>query len=76
VLGAVGNAVVLVLLPLASAGLCTYSLLRIDQLPVVPVLAGLAAALLGVRAQVAIREMLELRDAVRYSHSSAPPAPR
>jgi len=67
------NVLVLVLLPLAGSALCALSLLQLGQIPVVPVLIGLSSIALGGLAHSALRELLELRDAVQRSHSNPPP---
>lgn len=69
------NLLVLVVLPLAACALCAWSLLEIDQPPVVPLLCGIASLALGGFSHVALHELLELRDAITRSHSNPPPAP-
>jgi hypothetical protein len=69
------NLLVLVVLPLAGCVLCAFSLAQIDQLPIVPVLCAFAALGLGGSCHVALKELLELRDAITRSHSNPPPAP-
>jgi hypothetical protein len=69
------NLIVLVALPLAGSVLCAWSLLQISQVPIVPGLCALAALGLGATSHVALKELLELRDAITRSHSNPPPAP-
>jgi hypothetical protein len=68
------NIVVLVLLPLAGSVLCAISLVQLRHLPLVPMAVALACIGLGVAAHVSLRELMDLRDAVRRSHSHPPPA--
>jgi hypothetical protein len=69
------NLVVLVVLPLVACALCAWSLIEIDQPPLVPLLCGIASLALGGFSHVALHELLELRDAITRSHSNPPPAP-
>jgi hypothetical protein len=69
------NAAMLVALPLAGCVLCAYSLLALSQIPLLPLLCGGVAALLGVQSHNAIGELLDLREAIERSHSNPPPAP-
>lgn len=69
------NLLVLLFLPLAGCALCTWSLIELEQLPVVPVLCVLGCVGLGGNSQLALGELLELREAVTRSHSNPPPAP-
>jgi hypothetical protein len=69
------NLLVLLFLPLAGCALCTWSLIELEQLPVVPVLCVLGCVGLGGSSQLALGELLELREAVTRSHSNPPPAP-
>ena len=69
------NLMVLVALPLAGSVLCAWSLLQISQAPIVPGLCALAALGLGSTSHVALKELLELRDAITRSHSNPPAAP-
>lgn len=69
------NLVILVVLPLAGCVLCTWSLLQVEQAPIVPVLCALLAIGLGGSSHLALKELLELRDAITRSHSNPPPAP-
>lgn len=68
------NIVILVLLPLAGCVLCAMSLIQLKLLPLVPMAVGLAVLGLGVAAHVSLRELSELSDAVRRSHSNPPAA--
>jgi hypothetical protein len=68
------NLVVLVALPLAGSVLCAWSLVQISQAPIVPGLCAIAALGLGGTSHVALKELLELRDAITRSHSNPPPA--
>ncbi len=68
------NLVVLVLLPLAGCVLCAWSLVEVDQAPVVPGLCALATLGLGSNCHLALKELLELREAITRSHSNPPPA--
>lgn len=70
------NGALLLGLPLLGCALCAWSLLRIDQLPVVPVVCALASAGLGVFTFLALRRLLDLREAIMQSHSDRPPAAR
>jgi hypothetical protein len=72
---AIGNLLVLVALPLLGCALCAWSLLLIDQWPIVPVLCALGSIGLGSSSQMALGELLDLRDAITRSHSNPPPAP-
>jgi hypothetical protein len=67
---------VLVLLPLCASGLCAWSLFEVDQLPVLPLLAGVGSAGLGAWAYNSLAEARRLSEAVRMSHTSIPPAYR
>jgi hypothetical protein len=67
------NLIVLVLLPLGGSALCAMSLMQLGQVPVIPVLIGLGSIALGGMAHSALRELLDLRDAVQRSHSAPPP---
>jgi hypothetical protein len=69
------NLLVLVVLPLAGSMLCAWSLVQLEQPPVVPVLCALASLGLGGSCHLALKELLELRDAITRSHSNPPPAP-
>jgi hypothetical protein len=69
------NLFVLVVLPFAGCVLCTWSLLQVDQVPIVPVLCAVGALALGGNSHFALKELLELRDAITRSHSNPPPAP-
>ena len=69
------NLLVLLFLPLAGCALCTWSLIELEQLPIVPVLCVLGCVGLGGNSQLALGELLELREAVTRSHSNPPPAP-
>jgi hypothetical protein len=69
------NLFVLVVLPFAGCVLCTWSLLQVDQAPIVPVLCAIGALALGGNSHLALKELLELRDAITRSHSNPPPAP-
>jgi hypothetical protein len=69
------NLAALVVLPLMGCVLCTVSLIGVQQLPAVPVLCALGTLGLGAQSHVALRELLELREAVTRSHSHPPPAP-
>ena len=53
-----------------------WSLLEIDQPPMVPALCAHRLARRSARiSHVALNELLELRDAITRSHSNPPPAP-
>jgi hypothetical protein len=69
------NLLALIGLPLLGCVLCTWSLLQIEHVPVLPVASGLAVLGLGAFAQTALGELMELRDAVTRSHSNPPPEP-
>jgi hypothetical protein len=69
------NLLVLVVLPLLACVLCAWSLVQISQPPIVPGLCALATLGLGGSSHVALKELLELRDAITRSHSNPPPAP-
>jgi hypothetical protein len=69
------NLLVLLFLPLAGCALCTWSLIELEQLPIVPVLCVLGCVGLGGNSQLALGELLELREAVTRSHSNPPPQP-
>jgi hypothetical protein len=69
------NLLVLVLLPLTACVLCAWSLIQVDQPPIVPALCALGCIGLGSLSHVALSELLELRDAITRSHSNPPPAP-
>jgi hypothetical protein len=69
------NAAMMIALPLVGCFLCAYSLLAVSQIPLVPLVCGGVAALLGVQSHNAIRELLDLREAIERSHSNPPPAP-
>ena len=69
------NLLVLVLLPLAACVLCTWSLIQIDQPPIVPALCAAACIGLGGMSHVAVNELLELREAITRSHSNPPAEP-
>jgi hypothetical protein len=69
------NLVVLVALPLLACVLCAWSLMQISQPPLVPALCALATLGLGSSCHVALKDLLELRDAITRSHSNPPPAP-
>jgi hypothetical protein len=69
------NLLVLVLLPLAACMLCAWSLIQIDQPPIVPALSAAGCIGLGGMSLVAVNELLELRDAITRSHSNPPPEP-
>ncbi len=68
------NIIVLVLLPLTGSVLCSISLVQLRHLPLVPMAVALASVGLGIAAHVSLRELMDLRDAVRRSHSHPPPA--
>jgi hypothetical protein len=69
------NLLVLVVLPFTGCVLCAWSLVQVEQAPVVPVLCALASLGLGGSCHLALKELLELRDAITRSHSNPPPAP-
>jgi hypothetical protein len=69
------NLLVLVVLPLAACALCVFSLVQIHQVPIVPGLCVLATAGLGSASHFALKELLDLRDAITRSHSNPPAAP-
>jgi hypothetical protein len=68
------NLIVLVLLPLTGCALCAWSLIQVNQPPVVPLLCAIGSIVLGGSCHVALKELLELRDAITRSHSNPPPA--
>jgi hypothetical protein len=69
------NLLVLVLLPLTACVLCAWSLIQIDQPPVMPALSAAGCIGLGGMSHVAVNELLELREAITRSHSNPPPEP-
>jgi hypothetical protein len=69
------NVLVLVVLPLSACALCVFSLVQIKQWPIVPGLCVLATAGLGSASHFALKELLDLREAITRSHSNPPPAP-
>jgi hypothetical protein len=68
------NLCALIALPVIGCALCAWSLMQIDQLPIVPALSGVAAVLLGTVAYVSLRRLLELREAIMQTHSGRPPS--
>jgi hypothetical protein len=68
------NLIVLVLLPLAACLLCAWSLIQLNEPPIVPALCAMACVGLGGICHVKVGELLELRDAITRSHSNPPPA--
>jgi len=75
-LGTPLNIVVLIVLPIAGAILCAISLVQLRQVPMIPALSVFAFLWLGITAHISIRDLVDLRDAVRQSHSAPPPAER
>ena len=73
-LGTPLNIVVLILLPFVGTVLCGISLVQLRQVPMVPMLCGVAILWLGITAHISLRDLVDLRDAVRQSHSAPPPA--
>jgi hypothetical protein len=69
------NLLVLVALPLVACVLCAWSLIQISEPPIVPALCAIATLGLGGSSHVALKDLLELRDAITRSHSNPPPAP-
>jgi hypothetical protein len=63
----------LVLLPLIAVALTIHALWAVAQLPIVPVVAGVAAIGLGIYAFVELGSLQNLVEAVVRSHSSYPP---
>jgi hypothetical protein len=75
-LGSALNIVVLIVLPFAGAVLCCVSLVQLRQVPMVPMLCAAGILWLGITAHLSLRDLVDLRDAVRQSHSAPPPAER
>jgi hypothetical protein len=75
-LGSALNIVVLIALPFAGTVLCAVSLVQLRQVPMVPVLCAVGILWLGITAHISLRDLVDLRDAVRQSHSAPPPAER
>jgi hypothetical protein len=73
-LGTPLNIVVLILLPFLGTVLCGISLVQLRQVPMVPMLCGVGILWLGITAHISLRDLVDLRDAVRQSHSAPPPA--
>jgi hypothetical protein len=73
-LGTPLNIVVLILLPFVGTVLCGISLVQLRQVPMVPMLCAIGILWLGITAHISLRDLVDLRDAVRQSHSSPPPA--
>lgn len=73
-LGSALNIVVLILLPFIGTVLCGFSLVQLGQVPMIPMLCGVGVLWLGISAQISLRDLVDLRDAVRQSHSAPPPA--
>jgi hypothetical protein len=73
-LGTPLNIVVLIVLPLVGAVLCGVSLVQLRQVPMVPMFCVAGVLGLGITAHISIRDLVDLRDAVRQSHSAPPPA--
>jgi hypothetical protein len=68
------NLIVLVLLPLVACLLCAWSLIQLNEPPIVPALCAMACVGLGGICHMKVGELLELRDAITRSHSNPPPA--
>lgn len=75
-LGTPLNIVVLVVLPFVGSVLCGASLVELRQVPMIPMLCAVGVLWLGITAHISLRDLVDLRDAVRQSHSSPPPAER
>jgi len=73
-LGAPLNMMVLIVLPFAASVLCGISLVQLRQVPMIPMLCAVGALWLGITAHISVRDLVDLRDAVRQSHSAPPPA--
>lgn len=69
------NVAVLIVLPLIGCVLCAVSLAAIDEPPIVPGLCVLAALGLGGKSHLALKELMDLREAITRSHSNPPPMP-
>lgn len=69
------NLLVLVALPFSACVLCAWSLLEIGRLPIIPVVSAMAVVGLGALSHTALKDLLDLRDAITRSHSNPPPAP-
>jgi hypothetical protein len=66
------NLLALIGLPGVACGLAAWSLLQIDHLPIGPALCGVACLALGGLAFVALRRLLDLREAIMQSHTNPP----
>jgi len=73
--GVVPNLLVLVVLPALASGLCVWSLLEIEHVPLIPILCALAVIGLGSWSLAALGDLLDLRDAIVRSTSERPPLP-
>jgi len=73
-LGTALNMVVLILLPFVGTVLCGVSLVQLRQVPMIPMLCAIGILWLGITAHISLRDLVDLRDAVRQSHSAPPPA--
>lgn len=69
------NFLPLVVLPLLACAVCTWSLVQLEQIVILPVLACVVSLVLGAWTFAALQALLNLRDAVRRTHSSIPGAP-
>jgi hypothetical protein len=70
------NLLALIGLPVVACGLSAWSLLQIAHVPVGPALSGVACLALGGLAFVALRRLLDLREAIMQSHTIPPPGKR
>jgi hypothetical protein len=69
------NALPVVVLPFVASVTCASSLVQLDQLVILPVLAAVLSLVLGAWVTAALYALSNLRDAVRRTHSSIPAAP-